>query len=106
MGVVLMSLYPALTAASTNLPRFLLTASVGGLAWSLAGGALANYIYEKMPESERPFHLAWYHLSFNAAILLGALCGPLLAEHTGLAAALVLIAFGRYLAGAALWRWG
>jgi MFS family permease len=106
MGVILMSLYPVLTAATTNLPLFLFTAAIGGLAWSLAGGALANYLYDKTPEDERPLHLAWYHLSFNAAILLGALCGPLLAEYTGLTAALVLVAFGRYLAGAALWRWG
>ncbi len=106
MGVVLMSLYPALTAVTNGLALFLITSAVGGLAWSLAGGALSNYIYERTPEGERPLHLAWYHLSFNAAILLGALCGPLLAEFTGLTAALAFIAIGRYLAALALWRWG
>lgn len=106
LGLVFMSLYPALTAVTTNLTLFLITSAVGGLAWSLAGGALSNYLYDKMPEGERPLHLAWYHLSFNAAILLGALFGPLLAAQTGTAVALALIAFVRYAAAAALWRWG
>ncbi len=106
MGVLLMSLYPALTAVTTNLSLFLFTSAVGGVAWSLAGGALSNYIYDRTPEEERPYHLAWYHLTFNAAILLGALVGPLLADGASLAGALAVIAIGRYLAAFALWRWG
>lgn len=106
MGVLLMSLYPALTAVTTNLPLFLLTSAVGGVAWSLAGGALGNYIYDRTPEEERPYHLAWYHLTFNAAILLGALVGPLLADGASVVGALAMIAIGRYLAAFALWRWG
>lgn len=106
MGMVLMSLYPALTAVTHNLALFLFTSAVGGIAWSLAGGALSNYIYDKTPEGERPLHLAWYHLTFNGAILLGALCGPVLADVSGAAEALAFIAIGRYMAAAALWRWG
>ncbi|NJN54605.1 MAG: MFS transporter [Anaerolineae bacterium] len=38
MGVILMSLYPAMTAVTINLPLFLLTSAVGGVAWSMTGG--------------------------------------------------------------------
>lgn len=106
VGMTFMSLYTSLSAVSVTLPLFLFTAVVGGFAWSLAGGALSNYIYDKLPEGDRASSLAWYHLSLNAAILLGSLAGPFFSQYSGLAITLALIAFCRYAAAAALWRWG
>jgi predicted MFS family arabinose efflux permease len=79
---------------------------VGGLAWSLVGGAASNYILERIPPDNRPAYLAWYNLALNAAVLLGSLGGPLIADYLGLAVTLVLAAASRLLAGLALWRWG
>ncbi len=106
VGAVLMSLYPFLTAASHDLTLFLVTAAVGGVAWSLAGGGLSNYILERVPENDRPAHLAWYNLALNGAVLLGVLCGSFVAEQIGLALALGLAAGLRLLAALAIWRWG
>ena len=106
LGIALMSLYPVLTAVSTNLTLFLITSVIGGIAWSLAGGALSSYLFERTPEDERPLYLAWYHLALNAAILLGALIGPQLANGMGIVTALIIISFGRFVAAFALWRWG
>jgi predicted MFS family arabinose efflux permease len=106
LGMVTMSLYPALTAVTQNLTLFLITSAVGGLSWSLAGGAIANYMLERIPEAERPSHLAWYNLALNAAILLGSLLGPLFAQQLGLAAALGIAAVCRFGAALALRRWG
>lgn len=106
LGIALMSLYTALSAISTTLFLFLFTAAVGGFAWSLAGGALGNYLYDKTPDDQRASYLAWYHLSLNAAILLGSLSAPFFAQFTGLAIALALFSFCRYAAAVALWRWG
>lgn len=55
-----------------------LVASVGGAAWSLVGGALANYLLEMAPINDRPAYLAWYNLALNAGILGGSLQGPVL----------------------------
>lgn len=106
-GVGLMSLYPLLTAVSQTLAVFLITAVVGGVAWSIVGGVIANYVLEKTPDSaNRPAYLAWYNLALNGAILLGSLGGPLLVAPLGLVTVLLIAAFGRFLAALAFWRWG
>jgi predicted MFS family arabinose efflux permease len=61
---------------------------------------------ERIPEGERPSHLAWYNLALNAAILIGSMLGPLLAQHMGLSAALAVTAVCRFAAALALRRWG
>ena len=106
LGMITMSLYPALTAVTQDLTLFLITSAVGGLSWSLAGGAIANYMLERIPEGERPSHLAWYNLALNAAILLGSLLGPLFAVEIGLSLALGVAAAVRLVAALALQRWG
>jgi MFS family permease len=106
MGTLTMGLYPVLLAVSHNLELFLLTSAVGGFSWSIVGGAIANYILEKIPEGERPEHLAWYNLVLNAAILLGSLGGPLLANQVGLIAALWLAAAARFIVALGFWKWG
>lgn len=106
LGTLTMSLYPALLAISHNLEMFLLTSAVGGLSWSVVGGAIANYILEKIPENERPEHLAWYNLVLNAAILLGSLGGPLLANQVGLINSLWIAAIARGLIALGFWKWG
>jgi MFS family permease len=106
IGTLTMSLYPALLAVSHNLEMFLLTSAVGGMSWSIVGGAIANYILEKIPEGERPEHLAWYNLVLNAAILLGSLAGPLLANQVGLITALWVATVARGLVAFGFWKWG
>jgi MFS family permease len=106
IGTFTMSLYPALLAVSHNIEMFLLTSAVGGLSWSIVGGAIANYILEKIPDGERPEHLAWYNLVLNAAILLGSLGGPLLANQVGLITSLWIAAVARGLIALGFWKWG
>ncbi len=106
VGVLLLAGYPAITALMQGAPAFLLVSLLGGLGWSFAGGAIANYILERTPDHDRPAHLAWYNLALNAAILLGSLLGPLLAGWIGLVAALMVGAIARALAGLFIWRKG
>lgn len=107
LGIGLMALYPLLTAVSQNLSVFLFTSVVGGIAWSIVGGVIANYILERTPDGQRrPAYLAWYNLALNGAILLGSLGGPLLAEPFGLVTVLLLSTVGRFLAALSFWRWG
>ena len=105
VGAVLLGAYPLLAAFSLNVPMLLATSIVGGLAWSIVGGALANYLLEQTPEIDRPAYLAWYNLALNAAVLIGSLSGSVLAEWVGLVPTLLLAALLRALSGVALWRW-
>jgi hypothetical protein len=38
----------------------------------------------KSPENDRSGYLAWFNFGSNAAILLGALSGPIIARNVGL----------------------
>ncbi len=103
LGSTMMAAYPALTAVTRETYVYLFTAMVGGIAWAITGGALSNYLLDQIPDGERPAYLAWYNLVLNAAILLGSLAGPMLADQVGLSAAFAWIALGR-LASAMLIR--
>ena len=105
-GVVLMGLYPALMAFSRNLGMFALTSFEGGIAWSIVGGTLYNFLVDRVPVSDRPAYMAWYHLALNAAILLGSLGGPYLATLIGLPGAMLVCAVARLIAGLAILQWG
>jgi MFS family permease len=106
LGAMLMMIYPGLMSISRGFVLYVIFSLAGGAAWALAGGALNNYILEKVPEDDRPAHLAWYNLALNAAVLLGSLAGPLLGSSLGLSMALGLFAACRLLAAIFIWLWG
>jgi hypothetical protein len=106
VGVIMLSGYPLFMGLSRGLWLFLFASLVGGLGWSMVGGAIANYILEKVPQNDRPAHLAWYNLALNAAILLASLAGPAIASQVGLSTALILFAGCRLLAAFSILRWG
>lgn len=106
VGVLGMSLYPILTAVAHNLPLFLVVSAIGGITWGLVSGTLANYLLERIPETQRPSYLAWYHLALNAAVLIGSLGGPIIAAKFGMIPTLIAIGIGRLLAAGLLRFWG
>jgi len=105
-GVAGMALYPILIAFSQSAWHFYLVSTVGGLIWSLAGGAYANYMLEHIPAHDRPPHLAWYNVMLNLAVLAGSLGGPAIADQLGLFRALILFGILRLLSGIAILKWG
>ncbi len=105
-GVVGMALYPLLIAISNQVWQYYSISIIGGLAWALAGGALANYVIENCPENDRPTHLAWYNIILSASVLAGSLLGPTIAESISLPVALIVFGFMRGLAGMAILKWG
>lgn len=102
-GTALLSIYPLFTAFMPNLFWYVITSILGGFAWALVGGALGNYLLEKVPSGDRPAYLAWYNLALNGAILIGALLGPLVAQLFNLQVALVLAFVFRLLASLFIW---
>ena len=103
VGILGLSLYPLINALATGLALYLVASVVGGLAWSMVGGALANYLLDLAPVHDRPAHLAWYNMALNAGILLGSLAGPLLGHAIGIQEALLVGFALRLSAGGLLW---
>ena len=105
IGAVFMASYPAWMAAADGPVLFLVGSACGGFGWSMAGGALANYLLEKIPGDDRPAYLAWYNLAINAAVLLGSLLGPVVGRYVGIPAALFLGGALRLVMAIVIWRW-
>jgi len=101
-----LAIYPFLLSISTKVWHFYGLSLIGGLTFAMVSGAYANYMLEHIPAHDRPSHLAWYNIILNAAILIGSLSGPALADQMGLSQALVLIAVLRFLSGLAILKWG
>jgi MFS family permease len=105
-GVVGMCIYPLAMSISHSPLHYYLLSITGGFAWAMVAGAYANYLLEKIPDNDRPSHLAWYNIILNGAVLLGSLAGPLLAGFIGIGVALFAFGLLRLLAGFAILKWG
>lgn len=105
LGVALLGVYPLLLLVSADPWLFMVGSFAGGIAWSLAGGAIFNYLLDCVPAEDRPAHFAWYNIFLNAAILLGStLAGPV-SDGIGLMPALLIFGIGRILVGIfILWK--
>ena len=106
ISAALMSIYPLMLALSHSFLPYVGISIWGGAVWAMTGGAMPNYLLEKVPDDDRPAYLAWYNIALNAAILTGSLLGPLVADWVGLTIALFIFAFLRLLAGIAVLKWG
>jgi predicted MFS family arabinose efflux permease len=104
VGILFLSFFPILT--SFGIGPYIIANIIGGLAWSLVGGGLYNYLLDNIPAGDRPPYMAWYNLVSNAAILIGSLMGPAVGGVIGIATALVIFGALRFLAGVAILRWG
>jgi MFS family permease len=105
-GAIGMAMYPFLLSMSSAVWHFYGISLFGGFVFALVNGAYANYMLEHIPAHDRPSHLAWYSIILNAAVLLGSLGGPAIADVLGLSNSLVLFSILRLLAGLAILRWG
>jgi MFS family permease len=101
-----MALYPLLLSISQNASHFYIVSLIGGLDFALVSGSYANYMLEHIPAHDRPSHLAWYTIILNAAVLIGSLGGPTIADVIGLSGALILFGVLRFLAGIVILKWG
>jgi predicted MFS family arabinose efflux permease len=104
--LLIAQLFPRLTGYLTQFWHVFDTLTAAGIVSSLQGVALSNYLLEISPDDERPMYLAWYTLVLNAAILIGSLVGPMLAQRLGLVPALVVVAVGRALSAGGIWLSG
>jgi hypothetical protein len=105
ISALFMGLYPLFTAFTYQMPMLIVTSIVGGAAWSVTAATLGTYLLEQTPERDRPSSLAWYNLALNAAVLLGSLCGSVMADTVGIVPTLLLAAALRAISGYALWKW-
>lgn len=106
LGVFLLALFPLLLAFSRDASLFYIACLLGGSIFTFLNGGLINRLMERVPNSDRPAHMALHNLALNLGILAGSMLGSLFGEWIGLREALFLTVGLRLLAGILLWRWG
>lgn len=97
-GAVLLSAYPLILALGRGVGGFLLASPFGGFAWALVGGAMINWLLERVSPAERAASLVWFNLGANGAMLLGSLLGSAGGDWLGVRTALFVFAGLRLLA--------
>jgi MFS family permease len=105
-GGIILGGYPLLLFLAQDAYLFWVASLVGGLSVGLLNGGLVNRLMERVPEGDRPAHMALHNLVMNLGILAGSLSGPLLADWIGLRPMLLASSGLRMLGGFFLLIWG
>lgn len=106
VGMMLLSFFPFLLALAKGPELFLVAMFISGIAWAFGGGAIYNYLLEKVPPKSRAMSVAWFVMGSNAAVLAGSLAGPVFASFMAVTTALIIFALLRFIVGFAIVRWG
>lgn len=101
IGALFYGLYPFLNGLAQDATLYYIASVINGLVWGMASGGLVNRLMERVPEDDRPAHMALHNLALNLGILAGSLLGPAFADTLGLRNTL-LISGGLRLLGAVL----
>ncbi len=103
---LLFGLYPLLMGIARGAIIYWVASAVGGIVWAVLNVGMVNRLMERIPEDDRPAHMAIHNVVLNLGILTGSLMGPLIGDGLGLRAAMYAGAGLRTLAGLLLWWWG
>jgi MFS family permease len=98
--------FPLFIGLLPTVTGYVLGCVIGGIGWGCLGGALANRLMERVPDDDRPAHMALFNLTLNLGVLIGSMLGPILGDWTSLQAAMVIGGIVRILSAGVLWRWG
>ena len=106
ISVLAYAAFPLFIGLSPTIPSYMLGAMIGGIGWGFLGGAMANRLMDRVPEDDRPAHMALFNITLNLGVLIGSLLGPVLGDLTGLQTAMVIGGLVRILSAGVFWRWG
>ena len=98
--------YPLLLYFAHGRVLFWVALIYAGAVWALIGGGLTNRLMERVPENDRPAHMAIFNLVANLGILIGMSLGPIGGDWLGLRNMMLVGAILRFVGGFILWKWG
>lgn len=99
-------IFPLLYGIARSANAIYLNNIIGGIVWAGLYNATTNRLMERVPEDDRPAHMALHNLVLNLGMLGGSLLGSVLGESLGLRSAMLLAAVLRLIGSYLLWRYG
>ena len=106
LGTILFAHYPLILGLAHDATLFWVASITGGIVWAILNSGLINRLMERVPENDRPAHMALHNLVLNLSILAGSLVGPILGNWLGLREALFVSVGLRLVGGVLVWIWG
>ena len=106
VSAILYCTYPILIGVWGTKESFWLASFIGGGTWGVLAGALIHRLMERVPENDRPAHMALHNIALNLGILGGSLLGPVLGAWFDLRTAMIISGVLRFLAAMMLGAWG
>jgi MFS family permease len=98
--------FPLFIGIWPTIPSYMIGAAFGGIGWGFLGGSIANRLMDRVPQGDRPAHMALFNITLNLGVLLGSLSGPVVGDWLGLQSAMLVGGGLRLLTSLVLWRWG
>lgn len=98
-------IFPLIYAVAKNAYLVWVNNLIGGVIWAGVNNGAINRLMERVPENDRPAHMALYNVVLNLGMLSGSLLGPALGESLGLREAMFIAAGLRLLGGILLCRY-
>ncbi len=105
-STVLCSSYALLMALARDAFLFWVASITGGVIWAIMNVGIINRLMERVPDTDRPAHMALYNLAVNMGVLSGSLLGPLVGDWLGLRSTLWFTFVMEVLAGLLFWLVG
>jgi MFS family permease len=105
-GFVLMSTFPVFLIFMNSPMVYYVGNLFSGMGSALVNGELYNYLYERIPAKDQTSGVAWFTVSSNAAVLVGSLLGPVIANQFGFVITMVILAALRFIVSLMVLRWG
>lgn len=106
LGAMLLAVASLALAFAQDAGLYILSAVIGGIASGILASAQYNYHLENLPAHEQSAWLSWNLLLANAALLLGALAGPVIAGWLDAGPTLIVFSALRLVFGIFIWVWG
>ena len=104
-GVIAYAVFPITISLFGSVGGVLIAHAMGGLAWGFAGTSTLNNLMDRVPEDDRPAHMALNHIVMNVGILAGSFLGPVLGDMVGIQTAILAAGVLRVFAGILVGRW-
>jgi MFS family permease len=97
VSAALFPVFPLLLGFAKGPELYYLACLTGGAVYAVLTGALINRLMDRVPDNDRPGHMAVHNLALNIGILAGSLLGPLFAGLIGLRLSMFLFVSLRFL---------
>jgi len=105
-STILSSSYTLLMALARDATLFWVASLTGGVIWAVMNVGIVNRLMDRVPDDDRPAHMALYNLAVNQGVLVGSLLGPAVGDWLGLRPALWVTTVLQILAGLLFWWLG